>query len=289
MKRAVGIALLLGFVGCGGGGAGDGGTPNPTRPSGAAIMPLSFDVGDAVGVVVLDHQTKDPASLTTESCRLTNQVGRAGASAEIPRTDAEGPCIVTDASVNVELRGLEPDVAPACVGALRVAFGASFNRAITLCDATEFPPATSVDCGELAGATSMTVLSNPDELPGDELGTYSAVVPMPAAPDLLAPLPQGDGTASWPADELRVEWGGEAAESVEIILRRRDGGAAVRCYVPDTGTFTIPERLVAPYRTTIASLEVARVAQVAMNVDGFDMRASIRKSTAAWLFMPAAP
>lgn len=278
------LALILALAGCGGG---DGGGALPTRPSGAAIMPLSFAAGDAVGVVVLDHQTKEPGSLTTESCRLTNQVGRASASVEIPRTDAEGPCIVTDA--DVELRGLEPDVAPVCVGALRVAFGASFNRAITLCDATEFPPATTLDCADLAGATSMTVTSNPDELPGDELGAYSATVTIPDVPALLAPLPQGDGTALWPADELRLEWGGEAAESVEIVLRRRDGGAAVRCYVPDTGTFTVPERLVAPYRTTIATIEVARVAQVAMPIDGFDMRASVRKSTAAWLFMPAAP
>ncbi len=72
---------------------------------------------------------------------------------------------------------------------------------------------------------------------------------------------------------------------MELTLRERGGsGPVVRCFVDDTGRFEIPERLVAPYRTQISSLEIARVSQTRVEIDGVDVRLSDRQSDAIQIF-----
>jgi hypothetical protein len=250
-------------------------------------MPLSWAAGDAFGLVVLDHQKKTAADLLASDCSLTVQLARASTAGELARTDEEGPCIVTDAPVS--LRGLAPDPQPVCAGAVRVRFG-PVDRTVSLCDPTQHPPPQAVDCGDASRATNLRASSAPDELPGDELGAFELSVPGSGEPLLSSPEPQGEGTALWPEGELVVEWGGVPGDSVEIVVGARDvAGPVVRCFVPDTGQFTVPARLVAPYRDGIGTLEVARITQTRGTVDGFDMRVSSRVATAAWLFNGVVP
>jgi len=272
----------MALMGCGGGGG-----STPTAPVEDTPMPLSFAASAGLGAITLSHHTHDPASLRDSRCELSTWLAHASGAGALARVDEEGACLLLTSEPSVD--DYEPALTPACAGAFRVAYGPAAS-AITFCDLTSFPAPSTVDCADVAMAPSLSVTSLPGELPGDELGTLNLTAPMPALPTITEPARQGDGTALWPSGELSVVWQGEAASSVEIVLRARPTGATeLHCFVPDEGQFSLPERLVAPFRASGASLEVLRAAVTEMPADGFDVRASGRVGDALWLFPAASP
>ena len=274
--RALALGLWLTVTACGHAPA--------SGPDDDTLVPLSWEAGERFAMIAFEHQTKEPLTLGEERCGWYLQLGEATAAGELPWVDAEGPCVVTDATV--ELRTL-PGMAPLCGGSVRVEAGA-FRQTVSICGET-IPDRMDLDCADLAASATVTVTSRAGETPDDALGDGVWSVERGGRPDIMAPAPQGDGTALWPSSELLVGWGGFGAESVEIVLRERSGGRAVRCFVEDTGSFVLPERLVAPYRAGIAVLEVARVTQTRAEVDGVELRLSGRTSDAIWLFPPGGP
>ena len=261
------------------------GGADPLGPDDDTVIPLAWEPGEAFAVVVVERQSKDPLTLADDRCGWYLQLGEAARAGELPRSDAEGPCVVTDAPV--ELRG-QPGIEPFCGGTIRIEAG-ELVQTVTVCGET-IPDRMDVDCADLDTSRTVAITSRAGESPDDELGDGELRVDRGGRPDIMAPEPQGDGTALWPEGELLVGWGGFGAESVEIVLRARDdGGRAVRCFVEDTGSFVLPERLVAPYRDRIASLEVARVTQTRADIDGVEVRLSGRTSDALWLYPPSRP
>lgn len=253
-------------------------------PDEDTVIPLSWEPGDRLAVVAIERQYKDPLTLAEDRCGWLLQLGVATEAGELPRVDAEGPCVVTDAEV--ELRGL-PGFEPLCGGTVQVEAG-GLRQTVTACGET-IPDRMALDCADVDASRTVTLTSRGGESPDDALGDAVLTLERGGRPDIMAPEPQGDGTALWPEGELLVGWGGFGAESVEIVLRERSGGRAVRCFVEDTGSFVLPERLVTPYRSQIASLEVARVTQLRTDVEGVEVRLSARTSDAIWLFPPSRP
>ncbi|HJL50265.1 MAG TPA: hypothetical protein RMG45_30665, partial [Polyangiaceae bacterium LLY-WYZ-15_(1-7)] len=82
---------------------------------------------------------------------------------------------------------------------------------------------------------------------------------------------------------LRDVFSADLAASRACWAAAPDLMPAVRCFVEDAGRFELPERLVAPYRDRIAVLEVARVTQAVVDVEGTELRLSDRRSDAVWL------
>ncbi len=253
-------------------------------PDEDTLIPLSWEPGDKIAVVAIERQTKDPLTLSDDRCGWMVQLAEAVEAGEVPRTDAEGPCIVTDASV--ELR-TQPGLEPFCGGTIHIEAG-GLRQTVTVCGDT-IPDRMDLDCADVDADRTVTLTSRGAERPDDALGEGVLSVERGGRPDIMAPEPQGDGTAPWPQGEVLVGWGGVGAESVEIVLRERGGGRAVRCFVEDTGSFVLPNRLVEPYRGQVASLEVARVTQTRTEIDGVEVRLSARTSDAIWLFPPSRP
>ncbi|MEM9073044.1 MAG: hypothetical protein AAGE52_31355 [Myxococcota bacterium] len=263
--------LVLVLLGCGGGG--DAG-PNPN-----STVPLSWHAGERTAAIFVDRQAKNPATLEDDRCGLFLQLGEATADGQVPRTDAEGPCIVTDAEI--EFRG-QPGIAPFCGGTLQVQLG-GFDQTLTVCET--IPDRIELDCADVDAGPAMRIVSRAGETTDDVLGDSDVTHNRGRVLDLQSPEPQGDGTALWPEGELLLGWGGSGGSSVEIVLRARDGGGpAVRCFVDDTGSFVVPERLASMYRGQIATVEVARVTQTVFDDNGVEVRISDRISDAVWLF-----
>lgn len=280
--RRMSALWLIVAAACGGG---DG--PAPTTPAEDTPTPLSFAAGAGLGAVVLSHHTTDPAALTTSRCELSVWLAHAAEAGRLERVDEEGACLLLASEPSPA--NYVPALTPACAGAFRVAYGPAAS-AITFCDLTSFPAPSSVDCADVAMSPSIAVTSLAGELPGDELGTLNLTAAMPTLPQITTPASQGDGTALWPDGALLLAWQGDAASSIEIVLRVRPAGATeLHCFVPDTGRFELPERLVAPFRVTGASVEVLRASVVEAPTDGFDVRVSGRVGDAIWLFPAAAP
>jgi len=280
--RALSFAFALSLlVACGGGGGA------PSAPVEDIPVPVSFATATGVGAVVLTRRTRDPETLLTPRCDLQAWLARAAEGTQLERLDEEGACLLLAA--DPQPASYSPALEPACAGAFRVAYGPA-ARAITFCDVTTFPAPLSVDCAEVAMAPAISASSLPDELPGDELASLDLQTPMPALPTIVMPASQGEGMALWPVDGVRVRWAGAAASSVEVVLRARPAGATeLHCFVDDSGDFTLPERLVAPFRASRVSLEVLRNSVDRATADGFDVRLSARVSDAIWLSPPAAP
>ncbi len=252
----------------------------PTPGTATEVLALEWSAGDSLGLVLLDRQTKNPATLRTDdvSCSLTQQVGTALESGGVVVTDREGPCFVTE-EVGFDLTGRESTIAPACAGLLSVRYG-DVARTVNLCDGPVHAPPANVDC-DVAQSASLSVQSGNEE-DNDVVPSIDVTVPPAERPTVMSPVPQGEGNALWPDSALLVGWGGVGAEAIEIIVSARTGGATLRCHVPDTGSFTIPERLVAPYRAAPAYLEVRRIEQATSNASA-DFRVSTRTNDVIWL------
>jgi hypothetical protein len=264
------------LVACGGDddGMGPGGTLNAVH-----AVPREWGAGEQLGYVLLEYQAKVPTMLRESACSVEAQFGVAAAPGDLPRTGADGACIVTDTTTWLGLT----DPMPACAGVLDFQIGGASQR-VTVCgDAFTMPLAR--DCGTVVGADTFIVDSGPDEVPGDVIGTLAHGVEEPGVPIVRMPEPQGDGTALWPDGDLVLGWDAQSSDGVEIVVGQMSGtGPKVRCLVPDTGTFTVPSSLLAPYRSGTAFVEVAALSQTVAMHDGFATRITWRESDAIWLF-----
>lgn len=268
MKRLFCACLL---VACGG--------ESSLPPSSDTVVPVSWSAGERFAAIAIETQRVDPFTLGEGACSLRTQIAQAETSGELTRTDEEGPCIVT--SEVPDLVGA-PGLSPLCVGTLDLEVG-SFRQTFTLCDI--LPDPASLDCADVDGATDFMLRSFADEREGDVLGDGELALERGRAPRVMSPESRGDGAAVWPEGPLVVGWPGLNEASMEIVLQDRSGsGPSVRCYVDDSGRFEMPERLVAPYRSQIVSLEVARITQVRGEIDGVDIRLSDRQSDAIQIF-----
>ena len=266
--RCGAAALMAALLGCGDGGG-------ATAPDPDTVVPLEWEAGRTVAAGLVREQAEEPDTLADDVCALRLQLGRAASAGALPELDREGPCVVTPEGVDVDLADA-PGFAPVAGGTVEL-----FGRTYTLGEGA-LPDAMDVDCAELADP--IVLRSFGGEVAEDALGEAEVVLPRGRVLDLQAPAPAGDGMALWPSGPLLVGWGGSGGASVEIVLRARDGGGpAVRCFVEDAGRFELPERLVAPYRDRIAVLEVARVTQAVVDVEGTELRLSDRRSDAVWL------
>ena len=253
----------------------------PVLPSDALdAIHRSWEPDMRIGYAVLSRQTKEPVTLGEAVCTVDGQLAVVAAEGGFASSDAEGLCVVTG---DTDWLGREAELTPTCAGTLIFDFADTTQRNVVCGDAFTAPVA--VDCGQAAEAAALRVVSLPDELDGDVLGALDATVGEPGVPSIRAPAPQGDGTALWPAGELVVQWAGSAADAVEITLGQTSGsGPRVRCFAADTGTFTIPDRLLDVYRGGTAFLEVAAIRQQITTADDFELRVSFRESDAIWLF-----
>lgn len=270
MKRALVLSVLLAR----GGGGGD--APDPDT-----VIPLSWEAGDLTAMVVLERQFVDPVTLGADRCGWFLQLGEATTAGELPRIDEEGPCIVTDSSL--ELR-TAPGFEAFCGGTIQVVAG-GLNQTLTLCGIDRIPDRMDLDCADADAAETIMVSSMSDEASDDRLAEVMASVDTGRIPDIQSPVVNEGGTGVWPTGEFLVGWGGMGGESVEIVLRERmETGPALRCFVEDRNSFVIPERLLERFRGMIVSLEVARINQSVVDVDGTELRISHRISDATWLF-----
>lgn len=272
------LLLLAGILGCGGD---DDGTPGGGTLTATHPVPREWTAGEQLGYVLLEYQRKVPTMLRDESCSVEAQIGVAMAAGGLPESGGEGACIVTDTATWVGLT----DPEPACAGVIDFQIGGDSQR-VTVCgDAFTMPLAR--DCSTVFGADTFIVDSGPDEVPGDVVASLAHGVEEPGVPFVRMPAPQGDGTALWPEGELVLGWDPQASDGIEIVIGQSSGsGPKVRCLVPDTGSFTVPASLLAPYRTGTAFVEVAALSQTIAMHDGFTTRITWRESDAIWLFVP---
>jgi len=245
------------------------------------VSPLSWSAGDRVATVVVEHLWEDLRTLENDVCSLKVQLAEATVSGEVPRTDVVDQCIVTESGL--ELRD-QVGFEPLCGGAVRVRMG-SLDQSLEICSEV-IPDEIDVDCEDIRNALELRFTSTAGDAVGadDSLGDADVTVEGATRPTLMSPVGAGDGTSLWPEGELLVGWGGFGAESVQITLRNRSGeGPAVVCFTDDDGRFTVPEELVAPYRSQISALEVARIQQEVVDVDGVEVRVTSRVADAVWL------
>lgn len=270
MKRACVLAFAMA---CGGGGSD---APDPDT-----VMPLSWEAGDLTAMVVVERQFVDPVTLGADRCGWYLQLGEATSAGELPRSDQEGACIVTESEL--ELR-TSPGFEAFCGGTVQVVAG-GLNQTLTLCGIDRIPDRMDLDCADADAAETIMVSSMSDEASDDRLAEVMASVETGRIPDIQSPVVNEGGTTVWPTGEFLVGWGGMGGESVEIVLRERMAtGPAIRCFVEDVNSFVIPDRLLESFRGMIVSLEVARVNQTVVDVEGTELRISHRVSDATWVF-----
>ena len=275
----LGILLLLAAAACGGdddgGGGGGGSDAEPW-------VPRHWSEGEQMGYAVLSHQTKTPTALMAEACALDVQFATALTEGGIEESDSEGSCIVTD--TNPGWQSHEATLEPACAGIVTMSFGGT-SRRLTLC-ADTFAPPIALGCDAVSSSIDLSVSSGPAEVDGDVVGSLAATVPRPEVPTITTPEPQGEGTAVWPeGEDLTVEWESGGAAGVEVVIGQVSGtGPKIRCLTADDGSFTVPGRLVTPYRSGTAFVEVAALTQATPTADGFQTRVTYRVSDAIWLF-----
>ena len=268
--RRLWLCVLLA---CGGGGS--------DMPDPDTVIPLAWEAGDLIAMVVVDRQHVDPMTLGADRCGWFLQLGEATSAGELPRIDQEGACIITDSEL--ELR-TAPGFEAFCGGTVQVVAG-GLNQTLTLCGIDRIPDRMDLECSAADAATSIAVSSMSDEASDDRLAEVMASVDVGRIPDIQSPMVNEGGTTVWPAGEFLVGWGGMGGESVEIVLRERLGtGPALRCFVEDENSYVLPDRLLERFRGMIVSLEVARINQTVVDVEGTELRISHRVSDATWVF-----
>jgi len=264
-------------------GCGDDSGPGGPGANATDAIPRSWGPAARFGYALLSVQDKSPLDLTAEHCTVDTQMAVASAAGALPDTDSEGPCVVTD---TFTLEGLAPDPMPACAGVVAMEYGGTTRR-ITVCG-DAFTAPLEVDCTDASLAGDLRVTSGPGEIEGDVIGSLDVTAQASGTPFVQRPEPQGMGSALWPAGSLDLGWTIAGADGVEIVIGATSGtGPQVRCLVPDTGSFTVPERLVAPYRSASAFVELAALGQARQNANGFDVTVTVRRSDAIWLYPPA--
>ncbi|MEM9194830.1 MAG: hypothetical protein AAGF12_36970 [Myxococcota bacterium] len=240
----------------------------------------SWDANAQFGYALANIQSIDPVTRDPGPCVLDIQLATASAAGALATSDQEGSCVVTD---TFDLLGTSGDPMPACAGTVTAAHMGS-SRIIVCPDDGQFIDPVGLGCSDLRGTNAVRFVSGPDETAGDVLSSLDVSVRRPMAPDITEPATAGAGSARWPA-ELTVGWAPTEASGVEILIGRSAGDAPmVRCLVDNSGSFTVPNRLLEPYRAGMAFVEVATINQRRLNVDGFDFRASFRVTNAITLF-----
>jgi hypothetical protein len=269
------VAALL--AACGGD---DDGNGTPATPDALYPVPRDWSAGEQLAYVLLSYQRKVPTMLRDDACTMEAQFGVAVAAGRLPESGAEGACIVTDTASWLGLT----DPTPACAGVIDFRVGDGSQR-VTICGAAFTMPLTP-DCAGVAGADTFLVESGPDEAMGDVIASLAHGVEEPGVPLIRTPAPQGDGTALWPdGPDLDLAWDRQSSSGVEIVIGQTSGtGPQIRCLAADTGSFTVPGSLLAPYRSGMAFVEVAALSQNRVSHDGFETRISWRESDAIWLF-----
>jgi hypothetical protein len=264
-------------------GCGDDTMPPPMdMPDATWSTPRQWSAGARIGYGTVAIRTKLPSDLMMMDCALDAQLADATAAGMLPQTDAEGECVVTSAA---DFVGLAPDPAPACAGTF------TFHRAsdrtnYTVCPDTDFPNPFDLVCAELTGTDVVRLTSGPDEVDGDVLSTLDLSVSRPDVPVVTQPMPQGPGSALWPAPgDLVIRWQSVDAGAAEITIGpTTEGGERVRCITADDGEFAIPARLADRYRSATAAVEVRTINQAEEEFDGYTFRLSYTVSTAIHLF-----
>ncbi|MEO0324202.1 MAG: hypothetical protein AAF447_14675 [Myxococcota bacterium] len=273
------LALLSLFVvaACGDGG---GSVSSPD----ATTLPLRWDAGDRVLQLTVSEPFRDPATplppFVPGACTTTVHFGEAMAAGALPQTDAEGPCILTDAPADAlgdlaAFRAVEG-------GTVRVdARNPGEGANVTL--AGSFPPAAELPCETLQDL--FVVESFAGEIPDDPLGDFIVDVERGIRPSISTPDTTDAGIALWPATgDLRVVWAGRDSPSIEIRVTPRGGGSpTLQCFVPDEGSFELPSRLVDALRDQPATMEVIRVTGGPVAAGDVEVRITTRTSDAIFL------
>ncbi|MCS6798332.1 MAG: hypothetical protein NZ898_07355 [Myxococcota bacterium] len=269
------LASALAAAGCGGGDDGGGTGGGDVQPP----LPRQWSAEQRLGWVLLSHRSREPTMLGPPRCTLDVGLARAPSAGGVRVEASDGPCVRVP---SVELDPSANGLLPACAGAVDVRLDETPTR-LTVCG-ERFAAPISLDCATVRDVRVLHATSGPDELPGDELAGLDASVVAPRLPGITQPMWGGDGMAIWPSGPVHLRWEPTGSDGVEVSLGAVGGaGSVIHCLVPDTGSFTVPESLIAPYRAATAWLELASLAQHVERPGGVEVRVTFRRSTAIWL------
>ena len=290
---AAALGGLLVFCAVAAAACGDDGATPSNGGTLAADWPVqrSWQAGDRIGYAFLDHQRRAPETLAEAVCTLDIQLAEATAAGSLLNLDVTTDggtgdrCVITDQTAWSDGSA---GLVPACAGAVQLEVG-GLRRGVTVCAEDTLPPPIALDCVTLTDASMMVLRSGPDELDGDVLGSLNLSVVKPPVPRVLRPEVQGEGTGRWPAGDLEIRWEAGDGGAIEIVLSGAAAEPRVRCLVADDGVFVLPGDFADPYRAARAAVEVARISQQQISVDGFAFRASYRVSDSLWLYPNPAP
>lgn len=241
----------------------------------------TWQAGTNIGYAVVSYQTRSATDLDAPRCGTDFQFAIVEETGGLPAIEESGSCVLTNAHGWQDAIG----ITPACAGNVRVSYGDE-SQTFSYCS-SRFIGVTEFDCEQLDGSTGFTIQSAAGENADDVVGELNLRSLRPTVPTITEPALFRDGLADWPTGELVVGWEATGAPGVEIVLGSNieEGGVRLRCVVPDSGSFTLPDALVERFRDANASLEVATVYRVLGAAGDFSMRASFRVSDSIWLLL----